>query len=220
MLHMDITLLPKSVRSRIRDVCSRLSPTNAVLLGGGIGHLSSWLFDLWRAEGEEGETEIATRPETFTIIEPGSRFGVIIDRLIRRYQAESWSRVISRKWQEVIAESLPSLASNIALPEAALDSLLPMPVDLIVIDLQEEERVAAAKNRFPVDITRWSNYCVGADSSHGDVGVIGDEGPTPAQSKVRSFNEWIEFVKMVNSSHSIGFAEMQGGTLVGLLKRK
>ena len=127
MLHMDITLLPKSVRSRIRDVCSRLSPTNVVLLGGGIGHLSAWLFDLWRAEGEKGETEIVNRPETFTIIEPGGRFGVIIDRLIRRYQAETWSKVITRKWQEVIAESLPSLASNIALPETALDSLLPMP---------------------------------------------------------------------------------------------
>ena len=220
MLHMDITLLPKSVRCRIRDVCSRLSPTNAVLLGGGIGHLSSWLFDLWRVEGEEGETEIATRPETFTIIEPGSRFGVIIDRLIRRYQAESWSRVISRKWQEVIAESLPSLASNIALPEAALDSLLPMPVDLIVIDLQEEERVAAAKTAFQLLSPGGLLLALEPTVPTGDVGAIGDEGPTPAQSKVRSFNEWIEFVKMVNSSHSIGFAEMQGGTLVGLLKRK
>ena len=220
MLHMDITLLPKSVRSRIRDVCSRLSPTNVVLLGGGIGHLSAWLFDLWRAEGEKGETEIVNRPETFTIIEPGGRFGVIIDRLIRRYQAETWSKVITRKWQEVIAESLPSLASNIALPETALDSLLPMPVDLIVIDLQEEERVAAAKNSFQLIAPGGLILVMEPTVPTGDVGIIGDEAPTPAQSKVRSFNEWIELVKMANASHSIGFAEMSGGTLVGLLKRK
>ena len=47
MLHMDIPLLPRSIRARIRDVCSRVSPKNAVIIGGGIGHLSAWLFDLW-----------------------------------------------------------------------------------------------------------------------------------------------------------------------------
>ena len=46
MLHMDIPLLPRSVRARIRDVCSRIEPRNATLVGGGIGHLSAWLFDL------------------------------------------------------------------------------------------------------------------------------------------------------------------------------
>ena len=35
MLHMDIPLLPRSVRARIRDVCSRIEPRNVTLVGGG-----------------------------------------------------------------------------------------------------------------------------------------------------------------------------------------
>ena len=44
MLHMDMKPLPRSVRARIRDVCSRVVSKNVVLVGGGIGHLSAWLL--------------------------------------------------------------------------------------------------------------------------------------------------------------------------------
>ena len=110
---------------------------------------------------------------------------MIIDRLIRRYQADSWSKVISRKWQEVIAESLPSLASNIALPETALDSLIPMPVDLIIIDLQEEERVLAAKNAFQLIAPGGLILVLEPTVPPGDVGVIGDEGPRTLLPAIR-----------------------------------
>ena len=211
MLHMEMTLLPKSVRSRIRDVCSRVSSKNAVLVGGGIGHLSAWLFDLWSTDD--------IRPGSFRIIEPGTRFGVIIDRLIRRYDAESWAKVISRSWQEVFAESMSHTASNFLLPEEALDSLLPMPVDLVVIDVPEEERVLAASLAFDLISSGGLVLVLEPTVPTGDVGEIeGDEGPTPAQAKVNSFNEWIELIKMVNDGHSLGFAELPGGTLVGILK--
>ena len=52
------------------------------------------------------------RPESLRIIEPGKRFCIIIDRLIRRYEAEDWAQVISMNWQEVIAETISSRASK------------------------------------------------------------------------------------------------------------
>ena len=125
MLHMDMPLLPRSVRARIRDACSRISPSNAVVVGGGIGHLSAWLFDLWCSDQEIGG-ERGRRPSSFRIIEPGTRFCVIIDRLIRRYEAEGWAQSVSMKWHEVFAETSSSRASNIAIPENAVNSVLPL----------------------------------------------------------------------------------------------
>ena len=48
----------------------------------------------------------------------------------------------------------------------------------------------------------------------GDVGVAepGSE-PTLEQRLVESFNSWIDFVKQVSETHSLGFIELEGGTL-------
>ena len=54
----------------------------------------------------------------------------------------------------------------------------------------------------------------------GDVGdVLEGHEPTPAQSKVQQFNQWIDLIKTANESHSVGFADLSGGTLVAILKR-
>ena len=42
--------------------------------------------------------------------------------------------------------------------------------------------------------------------------------PTPAQLKVQSFNSWIELVKRINETHSVGFTDLSGGTLVAFMK--
>ena len=219
MLHMDIPLLPRSVRSRIRDVCSRIESRNVTLVGGGIGHLSAWLFDLW-SNGDKDSREVTNvAPETFRIIEPGTRFCVIIDRLIRRYEAESWAQSISMKWHEVFAETSSSRASNIAIPENAVNSILPMPLDLIIIDLPEQERVAAASAAFDLVSPGGLVLLLEPTVPTGDVGDFSEGAePTPAQLKVQSFNEWIELVKRINDSDSVGFTDLTGGTLVALLK--
>ena len=72
MLHMDMTPLPRSIRCRIRDVCSRIATRNAILVGGGIGHLSAWLFDLWCPAFSDGKHSNTKRPDSFRIIEPGN----------------------------------------------------------------------------------------------------------------------------------------------------
>jgi len=219
MLHMDIPLLPRSVRARIRDVCSRINPSNAVLIGGGIGNLSAWLFDLWDPRNDIRPERQVEPPAAFRIIEPGTRFCVIIDRLIRRYEAEDWAQVVSMTWQEVFAETLSSRASNISLPESALNSALPMPLDLILIDLPEEERVAAAAAAFGLIAPGGLVLLMEPTVPTGDVEEL-FEGvtPTPAQLKVQSFNSWIELVKRINETHSVGFTDLSGGTLVAFMK--
>ena len=220
MLHMDMKPLPRSVRARIRDVCSRIISKNVVLVGGGIGHLSAWLFDLWCDSRESRENSQIERPESFRIIEPGARFGVVIDRLIRRYDAESWASVIQKSWNEVIAEGSSENLSEIAVNEFAKTSILPMPINMIIIDMPEGERIQAVKGAFdivtPGGIVLVQEPAVPA----GDVGSPSQgERPTPAQSKVIAFNKWIELVKRVNEKHSIGFTELTGGTLVALIKK-
>ncbi len=219
MLHMDMPLLPRSVRSRIRDVCSRIEPRNVTIAGGGIGHLSAWLFDLWSNSDDYAQGGNRKPPDSFRIIEPGTRFCVIIDRLIRRYEAEGWAQSISTTWQEVFAETSSSMASNITIPQNAVNSILPMPLDLIIIDLPEEERVAAASAAFDLVSPGGLVLLLEPTVPTGDVGDFSDVvAPTPAQLKVQSFNEWIELVKRINDSDSVGFTDLTGGTLVALLK--
>ena len=79
MLHMDIPLLPRSIRARIRDVCSRISPKNAVIIGGGIGHLSAWLFDLWSPISSENEKMPTNLTVGLMIIEHGKCFCIMIE---------------------------------------------------------------------------------------------------------------------------------------------
>ena len=219
MLHMNLSPLPKSIRVRIRDICSRVPPGNATLIGGGIGHLSAWLFDLW---GTTSKDELITnRPHTFRIIEPGSRFGVIIDRLIRRYDATAWAKVISRPWSEIFAETTSWNASSVTAPQISMESTIPLPSNLIIIDLPEEERSEVANSAFELLAPNGIIIVQEPEVPTGDVGVSEDgQELTPAQKKVDSFNKWIKLVKYVHDDHSIGFTEVSGGTLAVLIKKE
>ena len=218
MLHMDMTPLPRSMRRRIRDICSRVKPRNAIIVGGGIGHLSAWLFDMWCGTSDSPRNS-ESRPGSLRIMEQGTRFGVIIDRLVRRYNAESWCSVVSSPWNEVVAESASAIAANVALPPDSLSVILPLPVDLVVIDLPEDERAEAASIAFDLLAPGGLVLVQEPTVPTGDVGTPSDEDePTPAQAKVESFNRWIGLVTKGNTDHSLGFAELTGGTLVALLK--
>lgn len=219
MLHMDLSPLPKSLRVRIRDICSRVPSGNTTLIGGGIGHLAAWLFDLWSMTSKE--EIVGKRPQTFRIIEPGSRFGVIIDRLIRRYDATSWAQVISRPWSEIFAETISWNASSVINPQINLDSTIPLPSNLIIIDLQEEERSEVATTAFELLAPNGIVIVQEPEVPTGDVGEP-EKGQeiTPAQKKVDSFNKWIKLVKYVHDNHVLGFTEVSGGTLAVLIKKE
>jgi len=220
MLHMDMTPLPRSIRVRIRDICSRIKANNVVLVGGGIGHLSAWLFDMWCGSPDGQSEAYGARPDNFRIIERGSRFGVIIDRLIRRYNAEKWASVISQPWSEVAGEATSSELANFTSPGTSIGTVLPQPLGLVIIDLPESERIKAASLAFDLISPGGVVLVQEPTVPTGDVGSQEEGQPlTPAQEKVRDFNSWISFVRNVSESHSIGFTDLTGGTLAVLIKK-
>ena len=217
MLHMSLRPLPRSMRARIRDISSRIPAKNAVLIGGGIGHLSAWLLDLWCGDPANPPETPPPKPDSFRIIEPGGKFGVIIDRLIRRHGAENWTQIIQMPWSELAAETATWSAATTALPESAQPSPLPLPIDLVVIDVTESERPPTAKSAFELLSSGGVLLVQEPEVPTGDVGVADSPSEmTSAQKKVESFNHWISFVKEVSENHSIGFVELTGGTLAVL----
>ena len=217
MLHMDLRPLPRSMRARIRDIAARVPARNALLIGGGIGHLAAWLLDLWCGDPANPPEQPPPRPDSFRIVEPGGKFGVIIDRLVRRHGAESWTQIIAKPWQEAIAEAASWSAATAALPVSNLSSPLSLSLDLVIIDVPESERSSTASAAFDMLSPGGVLLVQEPEVPTGDVGVAeaGSE-PTPAQRKVESFNSWISFVKQVSESHSLGFVELSGGTLAVL----
>lgn len=217
MLHMSLRPLPRSMRARIRDISGRIPAKNAVLIGGGIGHLSAWLLDMWCGDPANPPETPLPKPNSFRIIEQGGKFGVIIDRLIRRHGAEGWTQVIQMPWNEVAAEAATWSVATAALPQNAQPSPLPLPIDLVVVDVPEDERPSTAKSAFDLLSSGGVLLAQEPEVPTGDVGVADSPSEmTPAQKKVESFNEWISFVKEVSENHSLGFVELTGGTLAVL----
>jgi len=211
MIHMGLRPLSRTIRTRIRDICSRIPAKNVILVGGGIGHLSAWLFDMWCSD----ENSNITSPESFTIIEEGGKFGVILNRLIKRYNADSWSKVIVKPWGEIVAESSSWFASNAASLDIAPFSLLPLPIDLIIIDLPENERIDALVNSFDLLSPGGIIIIKEPEVPTGDVGEIKDDvGITKAQEKVLYFNKWIKAIRSFSEHNSLSFVELNGGSLV------
>ncbi|MED5231774.1 MAG: hypothetical protein VYB30_05370 [Candidatus Thermoplasmatota archaeon] len=214
MIHMDLRPLPRSIRKRIRDIAGRIPARNVVIVGGGIGHLTAWMMDLWCGNPAHEESDGSNRPDTLRVIEEGGKFGVIIDRLLRRYDASGWAQVISVPWGEIAAETESWNAANATLPDVARNAPLPQPIDLVIIDLPELERAQAVTLAFNLLAPGGIVMALEPQVPTGDVGEPEQEAEmTPAQQVVASFNQWIEFVQSVNSAHSAAFVELAGGTL-------
>ena len=214
MLHMSLRPLPRSMRARIRDVCARVPARNAMLVGGGIGHLSAWLLDLWCGDPVNPPEKPPPHPESFRIVEPGGKFAVIIDRLIRRHGAEDWAQIVQKSWAELAAEAATWSAASASLPDLAGTYSVPLPQDLIIIDAPEAERAATAATAFELLSPGGVMLVQEPEVPTGDVGLPPSPSRmTPAQRKVESFNAWIEFVKHISENHSLGFVELTGGTL-------
>jgi len=214
MIHMDLRPLPRSIRKRIRDISARIPAKNVVIIGGGIGHLTAWMMDLWCGNPADPESVGSGRPNSLRVIEEGGKFGVIIDRLLRRYDASNWAQVISDPWPEIAAETESWNAANATLPDIAKSAPLPQPIDLVIIDLPEVERAKVASSAFNLLSPGGVVMVLEPQVPTGDVGEP-EQGSemTQAQQVVASFNEWIEFVQSVNSNHSAAFVELAGGTL-------
>ena len=194
--HMGLTPRSISVLRRIRDIVARIRPRVILEVGGGIGHLSAWLFDLFEDEG--------TRPDRYAILEEGSRFAVIIKRLLDRYQAD--------KYAEIIVGECVILTSEMAAWRMAGSDLgsapLPPNTDLILVDAATPRLTEIIRSVLPL---------------LSDGGLIitlepnAPEGERDAEDpEVSGFNSWIELIKELDQSRDLAFLPLYGGTLVAI----
>ena len=125
---MDLPILPRELGKRIRDISLRVRP-----------EMPCW------SEVESATCCLATgcmgrekHPASFRIIEEGGKFGVILDRLIRRYN-EFMGHGYRPPWVGWLPRH-PRGAASASIESASINKApLPSPTG-IVIDVPETER--------------------------------------------------------------------------------
>ena len=210
--HMELDSMPTSVRRRIRDIIARVQPKRVCEVGSGIGHLSAWLLDYWSNNSS---------PEHFDMIEAGGKFGVILTRLLRRYDAEDWAHVRVGDFESLCAELDSWKAANATSNEVAPTSPPPLqaPYEIIIVDVGDIGKVAAIKRSFDLLVPGGLILTDEPEVPVTDVGEIPQSGPeNPQQERVAAFNEWTQFIAEINQSNPVGFVPLFGGTLVGIVQ--
>ena len=210
--HMELDSMPTSVRRRIRDIIARVQPKRVCEVGSGIGHLSAWLFDYWSS---------TSPPEHFDMIEAGGKFGVILTRLLRRYDAEEWAHVRVGEFESLCAELDSWKAANATLGEVAASSSPPLraPYEIVIVDVGDVGKVAAIKRAFDILVPGGLILTAEPEVPVDDVGDIPESGPiNPEQARVAAFNEWVKFINEIGQTYPIGFVPLFGGTLVGIIQ--
>ena len=210
--HMELNSMPTSLRRRIRDIIARVQPKRVCEVGSGIGHMSAWLFDYWSSN---------TPPEHFDMVEAGGKFGVILTRLLRRYDAEDWAHVRVNDFESLCAELDSWRAANTTTDEAAATSEPPLraPYEIIIVDVGEIGKVEAIQRSLELLVPGGLILTSEPEVPVDDVGEIPLTGPeNPEQARVVAFNEWTRFITEIGANNPVGFIPLFGGTLVGIIQ--
>ena len=210
--HMELDSMPTSLRRRIRDIIARVQPNRVCEVGSGIGHLSAWLLDHWSNNSP---------PDHFDMVEAGGKFGVILTRLLRRYDAEDWAHVRVGEYESLCAELDSWQAANTTTDEAAYASSPPLraPYEIIIVDVGDVGKVAAIKRSLDMLVPGGLILTSEPEVPVADVGEIPESGPeNPDQARVAAFNEWAQFITSINQTNPVGFVPLFGGTLVGIIQ--
>ena len=210
--HMELDSMPTSLRRRIRDIIARVQPKRVCEVGSGIGHLSAWLVDHWSNNSP---------PEHYDMIEAGGKFGVILTRLLRRYDAEDWAHVRVGEFESLCAELDSWQAANTTTDEVAATTSPPLraPYEIIIVDVGDLGRVATIKRSFELLVPGGLILTAEPEVPVDDVGEIPETGPENAdQARVAAFNEWTQFISEISQTNPVGFVPLFGGTLVGIIQ--
>jgi len=206
--HMELDSMSLSMRRRIRDVVGKAKPTNVCEIGSGIGHLSAWLLDLWDDEDH---------PENYHLVEAGGKFGVILKRLVSRYEANDWAKVCVGRFDELVAATESWNAANAANP-AAGSPPLHTPFDLAIIDVGWRGKAEAIEQCLQVMKKGGIILTDEPEVPIEDVGEIPAGDLTDEQARVVEFNRWVALVTSLSEHYLLGFAPLFGGTLVAIVK--
>jgi predicted O-methyltransferase YrrM len=209
MLHMELEPLPRSMRSRFRDVVERLAPKRIIEVGAGIGNLSAWFHDIW----EDG-----FHPEKYAMVDEGQRFGVILQRIVDRFDASSWCYVRVGSWDSMTSEATAWMAANASTLEAARSGApLPVPADVIVVNSDWRSQVDDVEKS--ISLLRPGGVLLTPEPlvPSSDVGSYDAGKPeTDEQQRVEVFNQWIRLIQEWTPNHAIGMVEVTGGTIVAI----
>lgn len=202
--HMGLSTWSVSVLRRLRDAIGRLSPDRVLEVGASIGHRTAWLLD----DFERKERS----PKALTLVEQGGKFGVILQRLLQRYDALAWASVVVGKPDQLAAEhqawALAS-ATGTELSQTPFES----GYDAIVVDGPSSGRADLVATYLSMLNDNGVLFTVEPDMPTGDVAEEDAEG----MAMVNGFNRWIEVVGETQATHHVAFMPLFGGTLVAWL---
>ena len=202
--HMGLSTWSVSVLRRLRDAIGRLSPDRVLEVGASIGHRTAWLLD----DFERKERS----PKALTLVEQGGKFGVILQRLLQRYDALAWASVVVGKPDQLAAEhqawALAS-ATGTELSQTPFES----GYDAIVVDGPSSGRADLVATYLSMLNDNGVLFTVEPDMPTGDVAEEDAEG----MAMVNGFNSWIEVVGETQATHHVAFMPLFGGTLVAWL---
>ena len=202
--HMGLSTWSISVHRRLRDAIGRLEPSTVLEIGAGIGHRTAWLMDQFERSIHQ--------PTTFTIVEQGGKFGVILQRLLQRYEAMTWAKVVVGDPVQLAAEHQAwglAAATTTELSQTPFETVY----DAIIIDAPSPQRAQLVSNYLPFLAPNGVMFTVEPDMPSGEV----DDGDEIGMALVNGFNRWIEVIGETKATHHIAFMPLFGGTLVAWL---
>jgi predicted O-methyltransferase YrrM len=204
--HMGLDTWSISVIRRLRDAVGRIKPDRIIEVGGGIGHRSAWIYDLIEQEDWQ--------PTRYDIIENGAKFGVIIHRLMTRYKAESWTKIVVGELNSLLAQTNAWSAASKSGIEVG-DSPIQTQAEVIIVDSNGKNVANAVKQMLPMLAKGGVLFTLEPLVPAGDV----DENDEAGMAIVEGFNSWINLIQSANETHHIAFNPLFGGTLVAFLEK-
>ena len=204
--HMGLDTWSISVIRRLRDAVGRIKPDRIIEVGGGIGHRSAWIYDL--IDQDEWQ------PTRYDIIENGAKFGVIIHRLMTRYKAESWTKIVVGELNSLLAQTNAWSAASKSGIEVG-DSPIQTQAEVIIVDSNGKNVANAVKQMLPMLAKGGVLFTLEPLVPAGDV----DENDEAGMAIVDGFNSWINLIQSANETHHIAFNPLFGGTLVAFLEK-
>jgi len=204
--HMGLDTWSISVIRRLRDAVGRIKPDRIIEVGGGIGHRSAWIYDLIDQDDWQ--------PTRYDIIENGAKFGVIIHRLMTRYKAESWTKIVVGELNSLLAQTNAWSAASKSGIEVG-DSPIQTQAEVIIVDSNGKNVANAVKQMLPMLAKGGVLFTLEPLVPAGDV----DENDEAGMAIVDGFNSWINLIQSANETHHIAFNPLFGGTLVAFLEK-
>ena len=204
--HMGLSPWSISVHRRLRDALGRLKPNRIIEVGGGIGHRSAWVYDLFTVDG--------FTPERYDIIENGAKFAVILHRLMTRFEAEKYTKIVVGVLDSLVGETMAWKAASSTGLEVG-DVPIQTEADAIIVDGKSSIRAKNVELMLPFLAPGGVLFTLEPDMPVGDV----DADDIDGMALVDGFNAWIELIQKCNDTHHIGFMPLFGGTLVAIVAR-